>query len=84
MQAGGGIDHHVAGLQPDRMGTVGVLHLQFAAVVAGELRQEQRGRDVGAQLAPVVRMDAHAAVHMGAEGHPFAVAVEHRRIDDVG
>jgi hypothetical protein len=83
MQAGGRIEHHVARGQLDAVHAVAVIDLQFAAIVVGRIGQEQRGRDIGTQLASAVRMDAHAAIDMG-EGHALAIAIEHGRIDQVG
>jgi len=51
VQAGGGVEHHVAGCELHGLHAVRVFHLQFAAVVAVGVRQEERGRQVGAQLA---------------------------------
>ena len=84
VKAGGRVDDHVAGAELDAVLAVGVLDLQLAAVILVGVGEEERGRHVGPELAAIARVKTNAAVDMGAELHAFAVAVEHRRIEDVG
>ncbi len=83
MQAGGRVEDQVAGVQLDRLHAIGVGDLEFPAVVFVGPRQEQGGREIGAQLAAGARVEPHAAVDVSAEGHTLAIPVEHRRIDPV-
>ena len=62
MQAGSRIEDQVAGVELDRLHAIGVGDLQLPAVVVARVRQEQGGREVGAQLAARARVQAHAAV----------------------
>src|SRR5450755_403738 len=69
MQAGGGIDDHVAGGKLDAVRAEVTDDPQLAAIVVGGVAEEERGRDVGAQLAARGRIDSHRAVDMRAIAH---------------
>jgi hypothetical protein len=81
VQAGAGIDDHVAGRELHRMLAVGVLDGELAAVVVLRRGDEERGRDVSADLQRGVEIAADGVVDMRAEGHTGVIAVEQRRED---
>ncbi len=78
VQAGAGIDDHVAGGQLHLVAAVGVLDHELAAVVILGRGDEQRRRHVGADLQRCVEIAADRVVDVRAEGHAGVVAVEQR------
>jgi hypothetical protein len=82
----GRIEHHVAGRELDRLRPVDVLDHKFAAFVGVGRGEEQRGRDIGANLHAGAGQQPDRAVDVRAELHfgGAVVAVEHRRIDPRG
>ncbi|MNP33993.1 hypothetical protein D3C76_1272590 [compost metagenome] len=79
MQAGAGVQHHVASRQLHALGAVGVLDFQFAAVVVLGLAEEQRGGKVGAHPFDTALGLAHGVVDVEVETAAGRVTVQQRR-----
>jgi len=79
VEAGGGVEDHVAGGELDALDAVGVLHAELAAVVLLRCGEKQRGGDVGADAVRGAGDLADGVIDMGAEGLAAGVAVEQGR-----
>ena len=79
MQAGGGIENHVAGRQLDVVRAVGIFHHQFAAIVFVGVREEQRRGKVRADAVWRAGHLADGVVHVRAERLAALIAIEQRR-----